>query len=381
VRILLASVVAAVLLLALAPAQSMAAIDPQTHIDNGTVQLGVVPAGNINAYDVDNLGDYFGLRYLQATGTIIGATNASPIVVTSAAHGLANGDVIHIAGVIGNSAANGGWVVANVTTDTFELVGSTGNGTYSSGGIWQKGNDATAVNFGCEGWGVADVGAAWSGYANLCDDPAPVHAEVESFTTTATTAVSTVLVRDSSNNPLLRVTHDYHPSAASDNIYEVTVTIQNVSAHSVDPRYRRVVNWVIEPNTDQEGLTISGKSSPYLLATSNDGYSSANPLSPTFCTGGPCVGPYLHGPPQYFFTVGKTDQGSLFDLALPSLAPSASLKFNLFYGAAGSKAAATSALTAVDADVWALATPSEGVSTGIPNTFTLAFRLADLVRR
>src|SRR5438034_6493780 len=36
-------------------------------IDNGTVQLGVQPDGRLNAYDIDEFGDYFGLRYL-ATG-------------------------------------------------------------------------------------------------------------------------------------------------------------------------------------------------------------------------------------------------------------------------------------------------------------------------
>ncbi len=67
--------------------------------------------------------------------TVTGATNASPIVVTAVAHGFANGDKVAVYGVVGNTAANGAWVVANKANDTFELAGSTGNGAYSSGGI------------------------------------------------------------------------------------------------------------------------------------------------------------------------------------------------------------------------------------------------------
>lgn len=65
---------------------------------------------------------------------VTGATNATPIVITSNAHGLSNGDVVEIDGVLGNTAANGVWNVANKTTNTYELSGSAGNGAYVSGG-------------------------------------------------------------------------------------------------------------------------------------------------------------------------------------------------------------------------------------------------------
>src|SRR3990172_13323102 len=58
----------------------------------------------------------------------------SPIVVTSTAHGFTNGQEVNVVDVLGNTAANGTWVVANVAANTFELVGSTGNGAYISGG-------------------------------------------------------------------------------------------------------------------------------------------------------------------------------------------------------------------------------------------------------
>ena len=69
-------------------------------------------------------------------GTITAASNASPIVITSAAHGLTTGTRVTIAGVGGNTAANADFTVTNVSTNTFSLDGSTGNGAYTSGGTW-----------------------------------------------------------------------------------------------------------------------------------------------------------------------------------------------------------------------------------------------------
>lgn len=78
-------------------------------------------------------------NFTEITGTITGATNASPIVITSVAHGLSNGDLVGTAGLVGNTAPNGLiWQTANVTADTFELRSSTGNGAYASGGTWHK---------------------------------------------------------------------------------------------------------------------------------------------------------------------------------------------------------------------------------------------------
>jgi hypothetical protein len=67
--------------------------------------------------------------------TITGATNASPIVITATAHGMNNGDVVMVSGVLGNTAANGKFTIANKAANTFELAGSTGNGAYVSGGV------------------------------------------------------------------------------------------------------------------------------------------------------------------------------------------------------------------------------------------------------
>jgi len=66
---------------------------------------------------------------------ITDATNASPIVLTMAVTtGVVAGDTVYVAGVEGNTAANGFWQAGTVTGTTVELVGSTGNGAYTSGG-------------------------------------------------------------------------------------------------------------------------------------------------------------------------------------------------------------------------------------------------------
>src|SRR6185437_4946841 len=77
-----------------------------------------------------------GTSALQDSGTVTDATNASPIVVTSANHGLRTGARVTISGVTGNTAANGSFNVTRVDADTFSLDGSTGNGSYLSGGTW-----------------------------------------------------------------------------------------------------------------------------------------------------------------------------------------------------------------------------------------------------
>lgn len=72
----------------------------------------------------------------QFSGTITAATNASPIVVTSASHGLVTGTRLTVVGVLGNTAANGTWTIEVVDTDSFKLLTSEGNATYTSGGTW-----------------------------------------------------------------------------------------------------------------------------------------------------------------------------------------------------------------------------------------------------
>ncbi len=71
--------------------------------------------------------------------TLVTDSAVSPIVVTSAGHGLLNGEMVEISGVGGNTNANGSFMIASKTDDTFELVAldgaaTTGNANYTSGG-------------------------------------------------------------------------------------------------------------------------------------------------------------------------------------------------------------------------------------------------------
>jgi hypothetical protein len=70
------------------------------------------------------------------TGSVTGATNASPIVIASTGHGLNSGTRLTLSNVGGNTAANGDWQITKIDNDHFSLDGSTGNGSYTSGGSW-----------------------------------------------------------------------------------------------------------------------------------------------------------------------------------------------------------------------------------------------------
>lgn len=64
---------------------------------------------------------------------ITAATNATPIVLTVASgHGIVANDCVNISGALGNTAANGCFVVTSVTSTTITLQGSAGNGAYTN---------------------------------------------------------------------------------------------------------------------------------------------------------------------------------------------------------------------------------------------------------
>ena len=71
------------------------------------------------------------------TNAITGATQADPVVLTVTGHPFANGDEVHISGIVGMTELNGRrFIVANQATNTIELEGEDGTGhtAYSSGG-------------------------------------------------------------------------------------------------------------------------------------------------------------------------------------------------------------------------------------------------------
>jgi hypothetical protein len=91
-------------------------------IQDGTINL---ETDTIKAVLIDTTA--YGLQ-------VTAASNASPIVLTTATHGLTTNDRVLVGGVAGNTNANGIWQVTSVTGTTFSLQGSTGNAAYTSGG-------------------------------------------------------------------------------------------------------------------------------------------------------------------------------------------------------------------------------------------------------
>jgi hypothetical protein len=247
-------------------------------------------------------------------------------------------------------------------------------------------SDATAPGCICEGWGVADAVTNAFGQANVAVGGIQ-NLVLESFTHTASEATSVVRVRYLGADRF-RVTHRYQPSTATSALYEVTVTIENISGLEVsDLRYRRVMDWDIAPNTFSEFVTIQGTvGATNVLYASNNGFAQGNPL------GSRTSNQPLPVQTGDFVDQGPADHGALFDFGFGALANGESRTFITFYGAAGNQADALAALGVVGAEVYSFGqanysgapwtpTPGLGAPTGThghtsgePHTFIFAFK-------
>lgn len=97
---------------------------------------------DVGDYVVFELGDQY-LRFwnvdgqITSTKTVSGAANNGSGLVritTSTAHGFSTGYTVTLSGVGGVPGANGTFTIAVISTTTFDLVGSTFSGAYTSGG-------------------------------------------------------------------------------------------------------------------------------------------------------------------------------------------------------------------------------------------------------
>jgi uncharacterized repeat protein (TIGR01451 family) len=290
-------------------------------------------------------------------------------------------------------------------------AGDTGCPATSAGGTTEVGiryvannTDAIAPGCECEGWGVADVGSGLSGGSNQSTGGAFNLTEV-SFNATASTAVSVVDISDASiPGATMRVTHDYHPSLRSPNLYEVSVTVENTgSVAFTDLRYRRVMDWDVEPTAFEEWVTIQNPgNSPQLVFVSDDGFALADPLDgPSYIDSesvcgvgytGVCTFTDLGSGGTYPTVTSPNDHGSLFDFSFGATGPGTTVRFTVLYGAAGSSAEALAALASAGAEVYSLGEPDcpesgfgdttggcstlaphAGVESGLPNTFVFGF--------
>lgn len=89
----------------------------------------------VGAFGVNGTGIFAQVPYVPsflAPKKVTGATNASPIVITtSAAHGYTTGDTVFTRYIQGNTAANGTFSITVISPTTFSLNASVGNGAFT----------------------------------------------------------------------------------------------------------------------------------------------------------------------------------------------------------------------------------------------------------
>ena len=94
-----------------------------------------VPAVNADEVALDASG-----QPTTISEAITGATDATPIVLTvGSTTGFASKRIVTVAGVGGNTNANGIWSITVLSSTTIQLNGSAGNAAYTSGGTVQLG--------------------------------------------------------------------------------------------------------------------------------------------------------------------------------------------------------------------------------------------------
>ena len=216
--------------------------------------------------------------------------------------------------------------------------------------------ESTSYGCTCEGWGVGADGEAI--FFNTANENSPTSAYNNTFTSTATTAIATLVF----SSGKMRVTHDYHPAVRTRNLYEVTVTLENTSGDTItDIPYRRVFDWDIYPTPFSECVTVQPNPSTVsaLVQSSNDGFMSANPYAKFTSI------PFKESNGFNNFTdLGPLDHGASFQFQFGPLDVGGAITFNTFYGAAANEAEAEAALGAVGAEVYSIAKPRDPATGG-----------------
>ena len=199
--------------------------------------------------------------------------------------------------------------------------------------------ESTSHGCECEGWGISVDGT--NGFADNSRGIGGLTSD--SFTSTATTAESVVLV----NFTDVKVTHTFQLSA-SDDLYEVIVKIENTGTTDVgELKYRRQMDWDTSPTPFNEYVTIGGTGTTTLLETSSTngfiGGNFANAVTDVYGCGGVGID---------YNACGPKDHGAVFDFNFGALAAGETREFSIFYGGAANKAAADAALGIVGAELF-----------------------------
>lgn len=125
---------------ALTAAQLLAAQTPAVQLSSPITRVTVTTSattGIVTTTLANANGPVPGVSNLAVTG----ATNASPIAITTATpHGLATNNFVTIVGVLGNTNANGTFNITVPSANVFTLNGAIGSGAYTSGGTIDGGD-------------------------------------------------------------------------------------------------------------------------------------------------------------------------------------------------------------------------------------------------
>ena len=218
-------------------------------------------------------------------------------------------------------------------------------------------NDGLTPGCACEAWGIADATAGVSGYTGAVVGTSGI--SNVSFTNTETTATSVTNAFST-----FEVTHAYAPSTATQDLYEVRVTIKNISDASTRVLYGRAMDWDVAPTEFNEYTTLQRGNSTRLIYSSDDGFDNADPLGSD--------NPILFSN-QNVIRSGPDDHGAHFRFDFGTLAPGASLEFTIGYGASATAASAITALSKFGAESYSLGEPSN-TADGSPNTFIFGFK-------
>lgn len=182
--------------------------------------------------------------------------------------------VLALGGLASGQVCLAGAVITNGTVTLG--VNDEGNLAYSDVGLTYVPTNGEAITPGCacEGWGAGDALNTRSGWAGESSGHANIVSE--SFISTADSATSVVRINDGTD--LLRVTHNYAPSA-SPNLYRADVTVENISGGDVRLRYRRAMDWDVPPTEFSELVTIFTGGATNVIFSSDNGFAIPDPFS------------------------------------------------------------------------------------------------------
>lgn len=228
-----------------------------------------------------------------------------------------------------------------------------------------------------EGWGIADLAGTMHGWSNregndTTDvlDPWDGYSDsyyhnvlVRSFTSDEDSATSVVDVVDNARNPAVRMTRSFTPGDQPE-VYKISIKLEALQDIG-DLNYRQVTDWDAEPTAFNEIVTIMTGDSPLITATSNEGFSSVNPLD----------GLSWQGDPGNVFEAGPEDLGSAFNFSFGSVSSGEERQFTFYYGIATSNAQALSLLDDIGAEAYSIGRTVEddGGVVGAPATYFSAF--------